>query len=176
MFTGPESVAARTQKALKHGLAMTLFLAILLGGGTAAFSLLAAGIATLSNLSPESQTVTVVSSSGNTTSQTGSQVGIGQNSATTTTSTTGTSQANSTSAYGAATATSGTGNTTSEAGWNQQVTGQGVIDRLNNQLDHMHSPVVDMVDAGGVTIGNRVQSAFGHLLAGLVKTLFVEQN
>ncbi|MCL6636995.1 MAG: hypothetical protein K6T26_03510 [Alicyclobacillus sp.] len=38
-----------------------------------------------------------------------------------------------------------------------------------------YSPVTHALDAGGVALGLRVQNAFGHLLSGVLQTLFFEQ-
>jgi hypothetical protein len=48
-------------------------------------------------------------------------------------------------------------------------------DALSQQLDRMQSPIGDAVDTGGVLLGNRVQDAFGNMLAGVLKTLFLER-
>ncbi len=176
MRANEDSLTKQIRHGLKHGLAMFLFLGILLGGGTAAFSLLAASIATLSNLSSSSQTIHFTPSSAQSgVGQSGGQTALPQPSSAVT-------AAQQPSAGNAGTGT--TRNTTSltaptgESAWNggNQTAGQSVINQLNNQVDHMHSPLMGVVDSGGVVVGDRVQAAFGHVLASFVKALFLEQN
>ncbi|WDL96325.1 hypothetical protein [Alicyclobacillus sp. ALC3] len=179
MTTNEDSLTKQIRHGLKHGLAMFLFLGILLGGGTAAFSLLAASIATLSNLSSNTQIVGVTPSAAQ------SSVGQsgGQSSLTRTSSTvTAPPQGSTGTATSSNTTSTGPGNSlpasTGESAWTggNQTTGQSVINQLNNQVDHMHSPLMGVVDSGGVVVGDRVQAAFGHVLASFVKALFLEQN
>lgn len=167
MRPAEDSFTDRVRLWLKHGLAMFLFLGILIGGGTAAFSLLAASIATLSNLSTTSHTVSINAVSLNNSAV--SSNSTGQNVVTTWTP--------GASAPATPPPSQVTGST-SEAAWSgtNQTTGQSVIDQLNNQVDHMHSPLMGVVDSGGAAVGDRVQAAFGHVLAGFVRALFLEQN
>jgi hypothetical protein len=43
-------------------------------------------------------------------------------------------------------------------------------------ITHMHSPIGDAIDSGGVMLGEHVQHTFGSLLKGVLQTLFLEQN
>ncbi len=46
----------------------------------------------------------------------------------------------------------------------------------NEPLSHMHSPIGDAVDNGGVYLGQRIQEVFGSMLKGVITTLFLEQS
>lgn len=161
------SALQEAQKVAKRTLALMLFLGILLGGGTAAFSLLAAAIGALSNLSayPQPVTVTVPATAPATTS--GGAGGTPSVNLTT-------SENPSSSSANSSSTAPGSG----ESGWNSTAptTGTSAVNRLNNEISHMHSPIMGMVDSGGIAVGNKVQNAFGHVLSGLIKALFLEQK
>lgn len=157
----------------KHALAMAMFLAVLIGGGAAAFSLLAAGISALSNVSAP------VSAPSAASGMSGAGLGTGSRSAATTGNNARQPQLfGSAPTTGVPAADSGTRTGTGEQAWTgtTSTTGPTVIDQLNNDLNHMNSPIIGAIDTGGVTVGNRVQGAFGRFLAGLINTLFLEQS
>ncbi|MCL6443547.1 MAG: hypothetical protein K6T83_08855 [Alicyclobacillus sp.] len=45
-----------------------------------------------------------------------------------------------------------------------------------SSLDHMVSPVGEMLDSGGYALGSRLEQGFGSLLSGLLQTLFLERH
>ncbi|MDQ0190491.1 hypothetical protein JI721_13755 [Alicyclobacillus cycloheptanicus] len=165
---------------LKRALAMTLFLGVLIGGGAAAFSLLAAGISALSNATAQTQSqsdaaqTTAAGSGSSTTGTAAPSAGSVAPSAGSAASPASSAAADDGQLYGDTGAYGAYG----EAGWSESSAqpAPSVIDKLNNQLDHMSSPIMGAIDGGGITVGNRVQSAFGRMLAGVINTLFLEQN
>lgn len=50
------------------------------------------------------------------------------------------------------------------------------VPQPDEPLSHMHSPIGDAMDNGGVYVGTRIQEAFGSMLKGVITTLFLEQN
>lgn len=145
----------------KRMLAAVLFVLLLMGGGAAAFTALAAGISALSDASANLSTVQVVS----VTPGTGLTQGVQSPS----------------SSLQAPNQTSGVTNETKtqsniESPYGTPSASVTMADQWDYNLSHMHSPVGDAVDAGGVVIGQKVQQVFGGLLSGLLQTLFLEQN
>lgn len=136
------------RKKLRYFLALLLFLGILIGGSAAALAVLAAGISAISS---PSRTISVSSSTTRTVQSTAPKVS---------------GQATNSSVITKPTTTSIVSSGAGHVDFSQ---------RLNNQIDHMHSPIGDAIDNGGVALGNQVQTIFGNVLSGVLKSLFLEQ-
>lgn len=73
----------------------------------------------------------------------------------------------------------GAGQTTIQLSPTTTVTGAGDPSLTSDDpwgITHMHSPIGDAIDSGGVLLGDHVQHTFGSLLKGVLQTLFLEQN
>lgn len=144
------------QHIIKRGIAIVLFVLLLVGATGAVLSAVAAGVTTLGN--PRAQ---LYQSTPSATAQTPSQV---------VPTTTSTGQP----------ATQPAGQSTSQNTYpfSQTATqvSPSVVDKLNAKLRGMQSPVMARLDSGGVSLGEQVQNSFGQLLAGLLQTMFVERT
>jgi len=162
----------------KRALAATLFILLLIGGGAAAFTALAAGISALSDavivnrplalttMAPDSSKVVQVPLSPTPTSAStynGSSM----------------PPTNSASANPAPTSADNSNMVNNPVLETPYSTTTGTVtaaDQWNYDLTHMHSPVGEAVDNGGFVLGQKVQQVFGGLLGGLLQTLFLEQS
>lgn len=152
---------------LKHIVAGTIFTLLLLGASAAVFSALAAGISALSSADKEIPVPTNMQTIPTNENTTGNMVSRSYSGNT------------------------GTPNNGLGALPLQEYANQPSYDvnaepsanvpmdpeqQWNYELDHMHSPIGDAMDSGGVYVGERIQETFGHLLKGVLQTLFLEQN
>jgi|SRR5579875_1295714 len=155
---------ADVQRLLKRGLAGLLFILLLLGGSAAVFSLLAAGISQLSNSYREPQPVVAVTTAKQTTNPNDGQQNQAQ-----TPSVQYPNVSNGSTQYlqGQDSVDNVTPNAASAS------SGQ---DASNDAFTHMHSPIGDAMDNGGVYLGQQIGRTFGSLLKGALQTLFLEQN
>ena len=181
------------RETVKHGLAIVLFILLLLGMMGAGLGIFSAGISALSTHQPPvitEPTVPALSSGTSGSGVSSSQTNQGQG--------TGSAglypgasqgnqgasqpgfQGNTSQGFGQ----SGTQGSTqgSGVGWSgpsqtvpRSLVGQDLASRMDRKLRDMQSPVTGRLDTGGVALGDQVQSAFGHFLSGLLQTLFVEQ-
>ncbi|MBX5436371.1 MAG: hypothetical protein IRZ33_04045 [Alicyclobacillaceae bacterium] len=155
---------------LKRGLAMILFVLLLIGGGTSALMAVAAGVSALSRASaPQGVPTHTGAWLGGHAGDAG-EAGTGG-------SPPGTSG---TAGIDATPGEIGTSGTQSAAAAGQMQSGTTIAaeswsDRINDRIDHMHSPLGAAIDSGGYVIGNRMEQAFGSLLAGVLQTLFLER-
>ncbi|RIV25855.1 hypothetical protein D2Q93_05460 [Alicyclobacillaceae bacterium I2511] len=149
----------RVKRWLKHGVAVLLFTFLMVGAGAAALSAFAAGISLLSKVQGPSLMPLAVPV------QTSSQ-GQATSSVPALPTTTGTALAQvppqDLPPFQEPTAS------TSQR--------QNLVSQLNQQLDAMHSPVGNALDSGGVLMGQTIEQTFGSVLAGVLKTLFLEQS
>lgn len=172
---------------LKRALAVVLFTLLLVGAAAAVLSAFAAGVTALSNVhvgfalsGVSAPSVTTMGPTTSSSQQGGTTYGnTAQGQTGTTTSTLqGTVGPGST---GQRTTNpplnSGQQGGQSDTSVQNQavVTGPSAVDRVNQELSQMQSPVMQNLDAGGVSLGDKVQNAFGQFLGGLLQTLFVEQ-
>lgn len=151
----------RLSHILKTGVAAVLFLSMLIGGAAAVLAVAATALNSFSN----SDAVPVTSAVGQSNAGSGSTGSGSTGSGITATepSQTGSfSQTPSTSQNSSGTAGQGTAQ---NAGVASQTAPQTVL----------QTPVVDALDADGVTVGNQIQTAFGNILANALEVLFVER-
>lgn len=170
------------QRVAKQIVAGTIFVTLLLGASAAVFSALAAGITSLSNADSYTSTTTFTTHppvSGSSASTTGTgPIGStetnpgGTNPVSTSSRLTNSGDGSPVQLNGGlssgpqATAAAATGQVAGNLNWG---------DRISNSLAHMHSPVTEALDSGGVTLGNQLSHSFGHVLSNLIQFLFVEQ-
>jgi hypothetical protein len=57
-----------------------------------------------------------------------------------------------------------------------ELTASGESTQSTSSDSGLTSPIGDAIDSGGVIIGNHVQSAFGHVLSHVLDVLFMEQQ
>ncbi|MCL6452468.1 MAG: hypothetical protein K6T78_02445 [Alicyclobacillus sp.] len=154
--------SAQARAFAKRAAAVILFTVLLIGSGGAVLSAIAAGVTALGNIQVGTPAVPALASG----SDGGGTNGLAPATA-----------AGSTPADQGV-GTSGTGLYTTSSSALPEIpveTTPSVVDRLNQQLSHMQSPVMAHLDAGGVALGDEVQNAFGQFLSGLLDTLFVER-
>ena len=169
---------AGIQRIAKRAFATGLFVLLLLGASAAAFSALAAGVTALSNVrgsylgqtgQPAAQQVPAAGASvpqglpyangGGTRGLSGTAVPA--------------------QPFGQANpglANSGAGVPTLGQGQTAVDVVPSLTDRINYQLDHMHSPISSAIDSGGVVLNQKIQHTFGRFMANLLQFLFVEQS
>ncbi|KPV38971.1 hypothetical protein [Alicyclobacillus ferrooxydans] len=189
------------RETVKHGLAIVLFILLLLGMMGAGLGIFSAGISALSTHQPPvitEPTVPALSSGTSGSGVSSSQTSQGQGTGTAG-HYPGASQGNQGASQpgfqgntrkgsgqsGTQSSTQGStqGSTQSSGvGWSgpsqtvpRSLVGQDLASRMDRKLRDMQSPVTGRLDTGGVALGDQVQSAFGHFLSGLLQTLFVEQ-
>lgn len=168
------------QRLAKRIVAGTIFVTLLLGASAAVFSALAAGITALSNANSYNSTTQATLSGSASKNETGVTGSTEANAGVTTTTTSPMISSGGSSPVGlTGSLPSGPGQpmqNPAATGYNGQVAGNlNWGDRVSNSLDHMHSPVTEALDSGGVTLGNQVSHSFGHVLSNLIQFLFVEQ-
>ncbi|GMA52136.1 hypothetical protein GCM10025857_34930 [Alicyclobacillus contaminans] len=143
----------------KTGAAAALFIALMIGGCSAAFSMFAEAMRALSGWTgsvPVSVQHSDASTTGRTTSVLMGSEGTG-------------------GLAGGAAASGGDQGGGGGLGGASVATAASAIDVLNERMDRMYSPVQHALDEGGVLLGDQVQQSFGQVLAGVLQTLFVEQ-
>jgi hypothetical protein len=142
----------------KHLLAGFLFVSFVIGGCGAAFSLFAAAISSLQNVDTRYVEPVVVASPRAGSAGTAGLAG----------------SAGTAGLAGPKGAAQLPGSTTRYPALPTQT--DGALTQPDEPLSHMHSPIGDAMDNGGVYVGTRIQAAFGNMLKGVITTLFLEQN
>ncbi len=138
---------------IKRGVAAIVFTAMLLGGGAAALSVLAAAMTALSGVYSPRTAVPVNSVA--------VQVGGERVSTDRSASAPSSSQPSQVQAP-------------TDAG-RQSVNSSSRLDGANEQVTVFDSPLERSLDHGGLALGKRVHQAFGRILSGVLQTLFLDQ-
>jgi hypothetical protein len=138
------------QHYIKRGLAMVLFMVLLVGASAAALAAFAASVTALSGLNHRDFVSPSVAAA-----QTSPLSGASH------------SQSAPSSAKPLPTPPQPTSNMPARH--------ETFVNQLNQKLDHMHSPVGESLDSGGVVLGQQVERGFGNLMSGLLQTLFFER-
>jgi hypothetical protein len=162
----------------KQCLAAVLFITLLIGASAAALTLLAAGISTLSS----SRTLSIAYPGGRNPA-TGADASATSALSNRTQGSDGydnRSQA-SLSTDESFTSDLGTGigdsaNTSNPPSSTSSVPSTNFADDINRKVEHMHSPIGEALNNGGVVLGDRIQHAFGNIVAGILQTLFLERD
>lgn len=163
------------QKIIKHAVAGTIFVALLIGGSAAVFSAAAAGVTALSTTDSSSSSSYSSSTTRSSTSSLDNQPSQNPVSSPSTQNNPGAASSNPIGLSGQI--GSFPPQSTAGVSTSSQVMSVGdFTDRLNNQLVHSHSPVSEALDSGGVMLGNKVSHSFGHFLSNVLQFLFVEQS
>jgi hypothetical protein len=167
----------------KQCLAAVLFITLLIGASAAALALLAAGISTLS--SPRTLSIAYPSGQYPTAVQPGTTSGL-TNRPQSAGEYTNQTQApsNTGEPYTSDLGSGGGGTADSNAGSpqittpNTQITtpNTNVAGDSNGNVERTHSIIGEALNNGGVVLGNHIQQLFGNIVAGIMQTLFLEQN
>jgi hypothetical protein len=138
---------------IRIGVSGLVFVALLVGGGAAALSALAAGLSALSG--GRTAMAQQVASTPTVTQR-----------QTVTTQTAQTSHASSVAATEHSVPAQSSG----------EMTASDASTQSTSSDSGLTSPIGDAIDSGGVIIGNHVQSTFGHVLSHVLDVLFMEQG
>jgi hypothetical protein len=138
---------------LKHGLAAVIFTSMLLGGGAAALSILAAAITALSGVY---RTQTAVPVERPVDPASGKSAPIDRSTVVAT--------PNQPSLVQGATSSNSTVSSSSSG-----------LDSAGDQVTPLESPLERSLNYGGMALGQQVHQTFGRILSGVLRTLFLDQ-